>query len=121
MAEYIEKAKLYNTIAERENDYRSSLLKENNYNTASALQLQGLLNATTLLKYLVADYPAADVKPVVRGEWVLDTLYPSGVKKFKCSICGHERTVHEKYEGIFRQNFCANCGADMRGHTDEEN
>lgn len=70
---------------------------------------------------IINQFPAADVKPVVRGEWVLDTLYPSGVKKFKCSICGHERTVHEKYEGIFRQNFCANCGADMRGHADEEN
>ena len=57
---------------------------------------------------------AADVRPVVRGEWLLDTVYPSGVKKFRCSICGYDRTVHERYEGVFQLNFCPNCGADMR-------
>lgn len=60
----------------------------------------------------------ADVEPIRHGRWVVDTIYPSGVKKFHCSVCGQERTVHEKYEGVFRQNYCPNCGALMdKGET----
>lgn len=59
------------------------------------------------------DIPDADVEPIRHGEWVVDTIYPSGVKKFHCSVCGQERTVHEKYEGVFRKNYCSNCGTRM--------
>lgn len=48
--------------------------------------------------------PAADVQPVVRGKW--DHL---GGGEWRCSQCGY---------GIMPwnagQNFCPNCGADMR-------
>lgn len=44
--------------------------------------------------------PAADVRPVVRGQWI-DNL--------KCSNCGQI--------DLSTPNFCPNCGADMR--TDE--
>lgn len=66
----------------------------------------------------ILEMPDADVEPIRHGEWVVDTIYPSGVKKFHCSICGQERTVHEKYEGVFRQNYCPNCGTKMdKGET----
>ena len=54
--------------------------------------------------------PAADVRPVVRGEW--KTSYEAfGLLPFclKCSKCN---------EATFIQyNYCPNCGADMRGEN----
>lgn len=53
----------------------------------------------------IDDIPAADVQPVVRGKW--EHL---GSDVWRCSQCGY---------GIMPwnagQNFCPNCGADMRG------
>ena len=48
--------------------------------------------------------PAADVRPVVRGEWELvdDVLW-------LCSKCHYAHG---------RSNFCPNCGADMRNADD---
>ena len=50
--------------------------------------------------------PPADVRPVVRGEWVEEKgrLY-----RWHCSECGY-------VIGVARMdaNFCPNCGADMR-------
>lgn len=52
---------------------------------------------------------AADVRPVVRGEWVR-TSDDFG-EYCKCSNCGKEY-----YFGpLVQTNFCSNCGADMRG------
>ena len=51
----------------------------------------------------VERFPTADVKPVVRGEWVEDGAV------MKCSVCGNS----SDYCGT--ENFCSYCGADMRG------
>ena len=51
--------------------------------------------------------PVADVRPVVRGKWVYDHWC-----EFKCSNC-ETWSKSEPYRG--RENFCSNCGADMRG------
>ena len=52
--------------------------------------------------------PAADVRPVVRGQWsrVYDDFMKSNYDT--CSCCGKE------YFGAYGFNFCPNCGADMR-------
>lgn len=52
------------------------------------------------------DIPAADVKPVVRGEW---RLYSPLTDTYECDKCGYQ-VIDES----FRTNFCPNCGADMR-------
>lgn len=57
--------------------------------------------------------PAADVRPVVRGEWVVSrTDYGWNGAEFpthcKCTECGREVPYQDK------DNFCPNCGADMR-------
>ncbi len=49
--------------------------------------------------------PAADVRPVVKAEWL-----PFGKRgiygmMYACSFC------HAKYDG--KTNFCPNCGAEM--------
>lgn len=48
--------------------------------------------------------PAADVRPVVRGRWVLDS---GGVK---CTACGD---YPEKKDQCYTP-YCCLCGADMR-------
>lgn len=51
----------------------------------------------------VEDFPAADVRPVVRGKW---TSTGAGHLTSKCSVCG--------CKSLECGNFCPNCGADMR-------
>jgi len=54
----------------------------------------------------IAEIPAADVRPVVRGKW--KRVDPrSTVVTFRCSECNY-------YAHVNATNFCPNCGADMR-------
>lgn len=54
--------------------------------------------------------PAADVRPVVRGQWE-----NTGSDVWKCSACGYG--IMPWNAGV---NFCPNCGADMREQPKEE-
>ena len=63
----------------------------------------------------VDDIPAADVRPVVHGKWLIEHgLYRSGYPRFvyHCSKCG-KMEEHAYYDSKC-SNFCPNCGADMR-------
>ena len=54
--------------------------------------------------------PAAEVKPVARGEWKQvdeDT--------WECSNCELLWTLNDGNPHDNNMNFCPNCGADMRG------
>lgn len=52
------------------------------------------------------DIPSADVKPVVRGEWIWTETGDEDYEQFwVCSNCGE----HDFYEA----NYCPNCGARM--------
>ena len=53
----------------------------------------------------ISETPTADVKPVIRGEWIEDGAVT------KCSVCGNS----SDYCGT--ENFCSYCGADMRGEV----
>ena len=57
---------------------------------------------------LINRQPAADVRPVVRGRWLhketTDNFHVVG----QCSVCKERKRI---------DNFCPNCGADMRGKT----
>ena len=63
--------------------------------------------------------PAADVRPVVRGEWIKPTgmMPPEHHGHYECSICGWwaMRDWAKPWNGIVLTNFCPNCGADMNG------
>ena len=64
-----------------------------------------------LAKKLIANAPAADVAPVVHGEW--DTSDTPLGRCCVCSVCGSCPTME--------YNYCPYCGADMRGvHKDVE-
>ncbi len=71
----------------------------------------------------VENMPAADVQPVAHAEWIgftrsafLGCDYTGepifrDTTVWKCSHCGRNTVV--------RDNFCPNCGARMRGTSDD--
>lgn len=54
--------------------------------------------------------PAADVTPVVRGQW-LPTEFPFMAECEECSVCGY-RVVYG-----CDWHYCPNCGARMDEHV----
>lgn len=69
-------------------------------------------------------FPAADVKPVVRGEW--DEIERGGLLNkyvlFRCTHCGNIFKVYEDTLNAGRgdKNFCPHCGADMRTEVNDD-
>lgn len=66
--------------------------------------------------------PAADVRPVVRGKWILrpdEVQNPDNVSngnyEYECSACGHG-DLHCPSVAV---NYCWFCGADMRDMNTE--
>ena len=58
----------------------------------------------------VVDMPDADVKPVVRGEWIEDIHEPFA-STYNCSNCGKEPLL----EYVFvLSRYCPYCGAEMK-------
>jgi hypothetical protein len=55
-----------------------------------------------------------DVRPVVRGKWIPVGTDDMDEGMFKCSECGSEHFFPEILLGIPADNYCPNCGADMR-------
>ena len=63
----------------------------------------------------IDDEPTADVREVVRGEWIeVDDALVRGY----CSQCGWEAYYYE--DDVVGMPYCPNCGADMRGDEDEQ-
>lgn len=58
----------------------------------------------------VIDYePAADVAPVVHGEWItIDDIS-------RCSECGYIPAYDSAIDDLFYSPFCPSCGAKMDG------
>lgn len=57
---------------------------------------------------LIKNESPADVRENVHGEWIYkndNILMPTGY--WECSVCKEGRLMYE-------ENFCPNCGADMR-------
>ena len=89
-------------------DYISSeaAIKRFTFATLDCLGMEPTIRASDVVLALQS-IPAADVRPVVRGEWVYD-IEPD---MFRCSVCN----------GFAPRNdypFCHWCGADMRGERE---
>lgn len=68
---------------------------------------RGIVDA---LQSVIAEIPAADVKPVAKGKWI--NAYIQGVHHYRCTNCGEY--IEAIWTANFDYNFCPNCGADMR-------
>ena len=60
--------------------------------------------------------PAADVVPIVYGEWIKMDKRGNNVR---CSKCGNTLDLRGVNAGRGDANYCPNCGADMRENIDE--
>lgn len=58
---------------------------------------------------VIMNLPAADVAPVVHGEWIKRDGYT------ECSACEYWYDSPDSEEPGDRSNFCPNCGAKMGG------
>lgn len=58
---------------------------------------------------IVCDLPAADVEPVVHGEWLLKHI--GAGHYWECSICHTNPCIYVTQH----TKFCPNCGAKMDG------
>ena len=61
------------------------------------------------LALAISAVPTADVVEVKHGKWIMhiDDLFPAE-STMECSECHHEQSL------IIDDNFCPNCGAEMR-------
>ena len=59
---------------------------------------------------ILESIPAADVRPVVYGEWDSNDC---------CTNCGEEADYNWERGIHFYSNFCPNCGADLRGRNND--
>ena len=95
MAEYIEREALLNSIG--------------------LIQLHFVAHGDNKSLFdIINEQPAADVAPVVHGEWVERADYNFDVY-YDCSACGESFCF---IEGVPEENFysyCPNCGAKMDG------
>ena len=69
--------------------------------------------------------PAADVRPVVRGEWLTGNDNPRTYGRIRamCGRCGAFALTDMVNAGSYKErlsNFCPNCGADMRPEPPKE-
>ena len=61
--------------------------------------------------------PPADVKPVVRGEWICTD---DDRNIWMCSVCIEEQILEAGTPRDNDKHFCPNCGADLRKETGNE-
>ena len=69
---------------------------------------------------MIKEMPAADVAPVVQGQWIFGEIGPVGCT-VKCSVCGWgcnavDPVLWVDYAG---HKYCGSCGAKMDNGDDE--
>ena len=69
--------------------------------------------ARDALKAAIDKVPPAYVRPAVRGRWSWRTG-----SEYRCTNCGRHAHVDEVMEEP-AYNYCPNCGADMRGGSEQ--
>lgn len=74
-----------------------------------------ILKERSAFKFDVADMPAADVKPVVHGKWLLKDRDGSWAC-WTCSECGRLVHLTDYKENVQEEYPFCHCGADMRGN-----
>lgn len=105
MVEYVEKHKIINLLTALENEFQQFK------------PFKGFENAMYRklceTEIAIGKLPAADVVPVVHGEWNADET---------CSLCGEKSTegLDATIWNYWLPNYCPNCGAKMDGGEDND-
>lgn len=66
----------------------------------------------------ILELPPVTSQPKV-GHWVEMELVDTGVSKFSCSVCKEGDFYNQIDNPFIPTKYCPNCGADMRGDSDE--
>lgn len=86
------------------------------YQLAKQATIDGQPRAIRRAATIVADFPAADVRPVVRAYWKSVPHKRARV----CSRCEADEPYKFADDDANVYNFCPNCGADMRPEPPKE-
>ena len=65
-------------------------------------------NGLEVARQIAHDFPAADVRPVVKAKWVYTDM-----SRLVCSNCGNPVAFALKEDGWHHGDYCSNCGAMM--------
>ena len=68
----------------------------------------------TVTEFVEDELPAADVAPVLHGQWIEKEKYNFGIM-YDCSLCG-DRILDNGHHWY----YCPNCGARMTEDIDEQ-
>lgn len=101
MAEYIEREALLEEI----NEKISNIAFNSPYQDEVGIMVSGM----SRIRDSVEDAPAADVVPVVHGEWLL--RHEGHGHYWECSVCHTNPCIYVTED----TRFCPNCGARMDG------
>ena len=71
-------------------------------------------NGKKTIGQCIDDTPTEEVKPIVYGEWEIDGHH------IRCNKCNIYMCNTDREGDSIPQNFCPNCGADMRKESEEE-
>ena len=63
---------------------------------------------------LIDAQPTIDAEPVRHGKWI---EVEDSMIRCRCSVCGWESHLYE--DDVYGMPYCPNCGAYMRGDTNE--
>lgn len=111
MAEYIEKHKAVNLLTYLENEFQQ-------FKPFKGFE-HAMYRKLCETEIAIGKLPAADVVPVVHGEWVRPHWRNSNFC-YDCSVCGNE-VMHQEYRWRDKKIYpiCPWCGARMyRGEND---
>lgn len=89
---------------------RAEAIEEiNKYHMTSGVTNQGTWNeCVDIIAHTVAELPSADVRENIHGEWVIDGHH------IRCNRCNEYVCNTDREGNKIPDNFCPNCGADMR-------
>ena len=140
MVEYIDKSALYEKIAQIEELAMNRYL-DTPSNSPCCSRYMEQLNERTAFKHIIADFPAADVAPVVHGRWILEAHdervnYRWNVTAECSECCDEQKEIWAGFfpnvpppiardaalvsaESVKLSNYCPNCGAKMDGDMNE--
>lgn len=107
MPEYIDKSVVLDQISKQKLFYEEE--RKQSGDCLEEMNCVGAENGLTALEDIISDIPAADVAPVVHGEWM---RYSRTLWHY-CSVCLEDALMSKSTGTEVLSSFCPHCGAKM--------